>query len=178
MRLVGGQPGPQPSGTHKLASSQSQPVPWRIPALPRPPIASQLPLPIAQHQCIYYAPTHNQLGTGRWRLLEGPEADAGALSTRAGLLEQRLASKQAELDNKAAMVDLGTQLEQALVMALAEKRPQAQALACQVAACLPCHCLHGPGRGSRCRWPVKESADVLVRPAGVMLARSAVWWWR
>ena len=72
----------------------------------------------------------------RWRLLEGPEADEGALGTRAALLEQRLASKQAELENKAAMVDLGTQLQQALAAALAEKRPQAQALACQGASCL------------------------------------------
>ena len=65
-------------------------------------------------------------------MLDGQEADPGALNTRAALLEQRLTSKQAELENKTAMVELGTQLEQALTMAVAEKRPQAQSLACQV----------------------------------------------
>ena len=97
----------------------------------------------------------------RWRLLEGPEADGGALGTRAALLEQRLASKQAELDTKAAMVELGTQLQQALAAALAEKRPQAQALACQVAFLLGLAWADGVG----C-WRQEVDAWALLSRAG------------
>ena len=66
--------------------------------------------------------------------------DATALQQQANLLEERLAAKQAETDDKAALVGLATQLQQALAEAVAEKRPQAIALASQVlsgSACVP-----------------------------------------
>ena len=66
--------------------------------------------------------------------------DVTALQQQAALLEERLAAKQAETDDKTALIELAAQLQQALAEAVAEKRPQAIALASSVgppASCRP-----------------------------------------